>query len=68
MVTIMNNSLFIKNIKYLVSCDPQDRVLSNINMYIENGIIIDISEKEWTADTVIDGSDMCMYPGLVNTH
>jgi len=64
----MNHSLFIKNVKYLVSCDPQDRVLSNINMYIENGIIIDISEKDWTADTMMDGSDMCMYPGLVNTH
>lgn len=64
----MNNSLLIKNIKYLVSCDPQDRVLTNINMYIENGVIVDISEKEWIADTTIDGTNLCMFPGLVNTH
>lgn len=64
----MNNSLLIKNIKYLVTCDSQDRVLTNINIYVENGVIIDISEKEWNADTTIDGADMCMYPGLINTH
>lgn len=64
----MNNSLLIKNVKYLVSCDQQDRLLNDINVYIENGIIVDISEKEWNADITVDGSSMCMYPGLVNTH
>lgn len=64
----MNNSLLIKNIKYLVTCDSQDRLLNDVNMYIENGVIVDISEKECVADMTLDGSNMCMYPGLVNTH
>lgn len=64
----MNNSLLIKNVKYLVTCDSLDRVLSKVNIYIENGVIVDISEKEWIADTIIDGVDLCMYPGLINTH
>lgn len=64
----MSSSLLIKNVKYLVSCDSQDRVLTNVNIYIEDGIIVDISEKEWIADTTIDGADLCMYPGLINTH
>ncbi len=64
----MNNSLLVKNVRYLVSCDPQDQVMENVNMYIENGMIVDISKKEWEADTVLDATNMCMYPGLVNTH
>ncbi|MBU3188869.1 hypothetical protein K9O30_08315 [Clostridium bowmanii] len=30
---------FIKNIKYLVTCDDDDSLFENINMYIENGAI-----------------------------
>lgn len=64
----MKNSLLIKNLKYLVSCDQHDSVMTNINVYIEDGVIIDISKKDRIANIIIDGDNMCMYPGLVNTH
>ena len=35
----MKNSIILKNIKYLVTCDHNDNVLENINLYIENGEI-----------------------------
>ncbi|WP_333650679.1 8-oxoguanine deaminase [Lacrimispora sp.] len=64
----MKKSIFVRNIRYLVTCDPQDSVLEYVNLYAEDGVIIDISNKEWEADTVIDGTGMCVYPGLINTH
>lgn len=64
----MKNSILVKNIRYLVTCDGQDRVLEHVNMYAEDGVIVDISHKEWEAETVIDGTHMAVYPGLVNTH
>lgn len=64
----MKNSILLKNVRYIVTCDSQDRVLENTNVYIENGRIADISDKEWQADTILDGTNMSMYPGLVNTH
>ena len=32
-------SLLIKNIRYLVTCDAEDHVYSRVNMYIEEGKI-----------------------------
>ncbi len=61
-------TLFIKNIKVLVSCNQNDDVFENVNLYCENGIIKSIGEQEFTADETIDASDMLCYPGLVNTH
>lgn len=64
----MNKTLLIKNIKALVSCDSEDRVYDNTNLYIENGIIKYIGSEIYEADEVIDAKDMLVYPGLVNTH
>lgn len=64
----MKKSILVKNLRYIVTCDSQDRVLENTNVFIENGAIADISDKEWQADTILDGTNMSMYPGLVNTH
>lgn len=62
-------TLLIKNICRLVTCDENDRVLENADIYCEDGIIREIGTNLWkTADTVIDGSHMLCYPGLVNTH
>lgn len=64
----MKKSILVKNVRYVVTCDSRDRVLENTNVYIEKGAIVDISNKEWQADTILDGTNMSMYPGLVNTH
>ena len=64
----MKNSIFFKNIKYLVTCDDEDNVFQNINMYIEDGEIKYIGNDVKLADEILDATDMIMYPGLINTH
>lgn len=64
----MGKRLLIKNIKYLISCDSNDNVYNNVNLYIEDGIIKYIGEEEVEANEIIDAKDMLVYPGLVNTH
>lgn len=64
----MGKKLFIKNIKYLVSCDSSDNVYENANLYAEDGVIKYIGQDIFEADEVIDATDMLVYPGLVNTH
>ncbi len=61
-------TLFIKNAKVIVTCNDKDEVLNNKNILIEDGVIKDISDKEYQADKVIDAKDMIIYPGLINTH
>ncbi len=61
-------SLFIKNIKEIITCDDNDTVYKNSNILIEDGVISYIGTDEKESDKVIDGTDHIMYPGLVNTH
>lgn len=61
-------SLLIKNIKTLVTCDDNDRVMQNVNMFIKDGTIVSIGEEIFEADETIDAKDMIVYPGLINTH
>ncbi len=61
-------TLLVKNIHTLVSCDPNDTVYKDVNMLCQDGLIEYIGPDEKEADTVIDGSRMLCYPGLVNTH
>lgn len=64
----MKRTLFIKNARAIITCDNDERVLKNYNIYMVDGVIKDISTKEYEADEVIDGTGMLIYPGLVNTH
>lgn len=64
----MKNSLLVKNIGHLVTCDSKDRVLSNVNLLIEDGVITGIGKEFNTANTIIDATHMLVYPGLINTH
>ena len=62
-------TLLIKNIAQLVTCDTQDRILKNCDLFCEDGVIRQIGPQlDMTADTVLDGSHMLAYPGLINTH
>ena len=60
------STLLIKNVDTLVSCDAQDHVYTNVNLYCENGLIKSIGNNlpDTDADTVIDGTGMICYPGL----
>lgn len=64
----MGKTLLVKNVKHLVTCDLDDRLLERVNVLVRDGVITEISKEELTADDVIDASDMVMYPGLINTH
>lgn len=64
----MKKSLFIKNIRYLITCNNNDDVFENVNIYIKDGVIKDIGDTIYNADEIIDASHMCVYPGLINTH
>lgn len=61
-------TMLVKNVKYLVTCDEENRVLRDVNVFVRDGVIESIGTAEETADEVIDGSHMVMYPGLINTH
>ena len=63
------STLLLKNISQLVTCDDNDRLLTNVDLYCEDGFIKAIGpELAVTADETIDASRMLCYPGLVNTH
>jgi cytosine/adenosine deaminase-related metal-dependent hydrolase len=63
------NTLLIKDLDTLISCDESDHVFQHVDVYCEDGLIRRIGpDLPLTADTVIDGSHMLCYPGLVNTH
>ncbi len=64
----MKNSLFIKNIKALITCDENDNLFENVNLYIEDGVIKYIGNEVYNANEVIDGKNMYVYPGLINSH
>lgn len=64
----MKDTLFIKNIKALVTCDKKDNLFENVNLYIEDGVIKYIGNDVFEAEEVIDAKDMYVYPGLINSH
>lgn len=63
------DTLLIRNVRYLVTCNDQDQVLEHTDLYCEDGFIRAIGpELNFSARETIDGSHMLCYPGLVNTH
>lgn len=59
------SSLFIKNARVI---DPVNNIDSKLNIFIDNGKIIDVSTKIYNADNVIDAKGMVASPGLVDMH
>ncbi|WP_317930083.1 amidohydrolase [Halioxenophilus sp. WMMB6] len=62
--------MLVKNIHSLVTCDDHNRVLHDVDLLIENGIIKAIGNNiiGHPEDTLIDGRQLLVYPGLINTH
>ncbi|MDO4493182.1 MAG: 8-oxoguanine deaminase [Clostridia bacterium] len=59
----------IKNIRALVTCDGEDRILHGCDMLLDGPGIAAIGNGLSAEDAcVIDGTDLFVYPGLVNTH
>ncbi len=62
-------TLLLKNVNTVVSCDKNDTVYENVDIFIKDGKIERIAKNiEKDANRVIDCSNMICYPGLVNTH
>ena len=61
-------SILIKNIKSVITCDDNDNVYKDVNIFINNGVIEHIGSELFEANHVIDGQDYYVYPGLINTH
>lgn len=61
-------SLLIKNARCVVSCDDSDKVYNDTDVFIDRGMIRSIGKTETSADEVLDGTGMFLYPGLINTH
>ncbi len=58
----------LKNIDTVVTCDPNDSVMRNTDLWFENGEIIEIGSLNRVPDREYDCSDMIVYPGLINVH
>ncbi len=61
-------TLAVNNIRALVSCDGNDTVYENVSLLCRDGLIAYIGPEKQKAGTVIDGTGMLCYPGLVNAH
>ncbi len=64
----MGKTILITNIRFLITCDAEDNVYEHVNMLIQEGVIKYIGSESYEADEVIDGTNMLVYPGLINTH
>ncbi len=64
------DKLLLKNIRALITCDREDRVLQNCDMLIEGGVIARIGPDLPVPEgcEVLSGAHMLCYPGLINTH
>lgn len=60
--------LLIKNAWRIITCNDEDEVLQDSNIYIEDGEIKYIGQEIKEADQTIDATGHLVYPGLINTH
>ncbi|MDO4479391.1 MAG: amidohydrolase [Lachnospiraceae bacterium] len=61
--------ILIKNAKTVITCDPKDQVLKNVDILIDGPAIKEIGPNIVCPDAeVIDATGKFVYPGLVNTH
>ena len=62
-------TVLLKGVRWLVSCDEDDRVYEGVDLLAKDGVIAAIGQGlPQQADEVLDCSQMLCYPGLVNTH
>lgn len=62
-------ALLLRNVRCVVSCDPDDTVYEKVDIFVEDGIIREIGKDlDVAAEKVINCTNLLCYPGLVNTH
>lgn len=64
--------MLIKNIRYIVTMNPQRRLIKDGAIFIEDNKIIDVGKneicKKYKTDDVIDATGMVAMPGLIKAH
>ena len=58
----------LKNVDTVVSCDGEDRVYRNTDVWFRDGLIEKIGTLDEAPEQVFDCTGMILYPGFVNTH
>ncbi len=62
-------SLLLKDCQWIVTQDPQRRVIRSGSVRVEDGRIVEVgTPKKSAKDRVIDCRKMALIPGLINTH
>ncbi|PNV78071.1 MAG: N-ethylammeline chlorohydrolase [Thermoproteota archaeon] len=61
-------SILIKDLQIVVTQDEKRRILRNVDIYVEDGVISKIGEVKGSADIVLNGKGKAAIPGLINTH
>lgn len=61
-------TVLFKNASAIISCDEENKIYYNADMYIRDGEIISIGTVDLKADECYDMTGKYIYPGLVNTH
>lgn len=61
-------TVLIKGASAIVTCDGNDNIYLDSDMYISGGEILEIGKINKKADRVYDMSGKYVYPGLINTH
>ena len=65
----MVDKILIKNALAIITCNAQNDIHYNSDLYIEGPEIIKIGKNLEAGDArIIDGKNMFVYPGLINTH
>ncbi|MDD3401213.1 MAG: 8-oxoguanine deaminase [Eubacteriales bacterium] len=62
------SKILLKKVNTVVTCDDNDRVLHDVDVWFEDGKILSIGSLDAVADEEYDCSKMLLYPGLINTH
>lgn len=60
--------LVISNASLVVTSNPSDEVLANVNIGINSGVISAISTEKLQGREVFDGRNHLIAPGLINSH
>jgi len=65
--------LLVRDIDWLITVDPRRRVIRDAALVIKDGDFVAIGksaeiERVWRADTVVDGRDTVVTPGLIDNH
>ena len=65
--------ILLKNGAYVITMDPERRIITNGGVAIDEGAILEVGksadlEKKHQAKTVIDSQDKLIMPGLIDGH